>query len=66
MPRIADHVNLRGRRIAGHAFLRPIQSKCAELVPIVVIIGESAKCEKTPELVALEFELGATPKVAGQ
>ncbi len=55
-----------GRNLGSGALVRALQSEGAELVAIVMVIRERAKSEKMPELIMLEFELGAALQIAGE
>ena len=51
MARVADDIHLFGREFYSRFLFRAFQRESAELIAIVMIVGESAKIEKVPELV---------------
>src|SRR5436853_2410432 len=64
--RIADDIDLVRGKFAPMLFFRAGAGKCAEFVPIVVIIGEGSEFKKMPDAVVAEFELCAAGDVASE
>src|SRR4051794_5509234 len=55
--RIADDIDLVRGKFPAVLFFSAGAGKFSEFVPIVVIVGESAKFKKMPDAVVTEFEL---------
>src|SRR3981081_1396130 len=64
--RVADDVDLVRGKFSAVLFLRPGTGKWSELVPIVVVVGESAKLKKMPDAIVAELQFCAAGDVAGE
>jgi len=63
---VANDVNCRGLELDSMFFARPLTRKNAELIAIVVIVGEGAEFEELPKTIMFELEFGAPLHVSRQ
>ena len=63
---IADDINIGGIEIVAMFCLSTFSGKSAELVPIMMVVGESAKFKKIPETIVLKLEFRALLQISGQ
>lgn len=63
---VTNHIDAGCIKIVAVFFARTPMSKSAELIAVVMIIGEGAELEEMPEMVVFEFQLRAASEVTGE